>query len=45
MSQTNVAESQYGGLDVLSERGQLAVGGVVQVNTLSEVAMSISEGT
>ena len=26
-------------------RGQLAVGGVVQVNTLSEVAMSISEGT
>ena len=27
------------------EEGQLATGGVVQVNTLSEVAMSISEGT
>ena len=45
VSQTDVAESQYGGLDVLSGRRQLATGGVVQVNTLSEVAMSISEGT
>ena len=44
MSQTDVAESQYGGLDVLCGRGQLATGGVVQVNTLSEVAMSTSEG-
>ena len=45
VSQTDVAESQYGGLDVLGGRGQLATGGVVQVNTLSEVAMSISAST